>query len=49
MGKRSAERRVLIAVVCGGRVHEARLGEWREGGLGRQRDDDGGCAAMRES
>ena len=43
---------VLIADVSGGRVQgKPRLGwmdGWREDGLGQQRDDGGGWAAMRE-
>ena len=31
------------------RETEVRLEGWREGGLGQQRNDGGGCASMRES
>ena len=45
-------RRVLMAEVSGGRVRgRPRLGwldGWCEGGLGQQRSDGEGCAAMRE-
>ena len=40
-----------MADVSGGRVRDTpRLGldGWREGGLGQQRDDGGGCVTMRE-
>ena len=41
-------RRVLMAEVSGGRVRcRPRLG-WMEGSLEKQRNDDGGCATMRE-
>ena len=44
-------RRVLMAEVSGGRVQgrpKVRLDGWCEGGLGQQRNDDGGCATMLE-
>ena len=41
-------RRVMIAALNGGRVRGRPRFGWMEGGLGQQRDDGGGCAAMRE-
>ena len=48
------DRRVLMAAVCEGRVRgRPMLGSnpldgWCESGLGKQRNDGGGCATMRE-
>ena len=47
-------RRVLMTEVSGGRVVRGtretavRLDRWCEGGLRQRRNDDGGCATMRE-
>ena len=45
-------RRVLMAEVsawrAGTRETEVRLDGWCEGGLGQQKNDDGGCASMRK-
>ena len=39
---------MFMAVVCGGliRGRKVKLDGWCEGGLGQQRDDDGGCPTM---
>ena len=44
-------RRVLMAVVSGGRIWDrpigVRLDGWCESGLGQRRDDGGGCSTIR--